>query len=62
MENNDNESLFTSLDITHDKTIETSSNNSILNYNDCIEDITNDGIDPPPSSASPSLGHLSLIT
>jgi len=65
IENNDNESLFTSLDITHNKTFETSSisnNNSIINYNDCIEDITNDGIDPPPSSSSPNFNHLSLTT
>ncbi len=61
IENND-ESLFTSLDITRDKTIETNStlnNNSIINYNDCIEDISNDGIDPPPS---PNLGHFPLTT
>ena len=51
LENHDNESLFTSLEITHDKTIGISSvsnNNSGLNYDDCIEDITNDGVDPPP--------------
>jgi hypothetical protein len=59
---NNDDSLFTSLDITRDKTIETSStlnNNSIINYNDCIEDISNDGIDPPPS---PKLGHFPLTT
>jgi hypothetical protein len=65
LDNHDNESLFTSLEITHDKTIEISSisnNNSGLNYDDCIEDITNDGIDPPPSSSSPNLDHISLST
>ncbi|CAF0825268.1 unnamed protein product [Adineta steineri] len=61
MENNDNESLFTSIN----KTYETNTilnNNSIINYDNCIEDISNDGIDPPPSSSSPSLPHCSVIT
>jgi hypothetical protein len=60
MENHDPDSLFTSLE-----RLETSpilNNNSSLNYDDCIEDITNDGIDPPPSSSSPNFDHLSLST
>jgi hypothetical protein len=65
LENHDNESLFTSLEITHDRTIEINSisnNNSGLNYDNCIEDITNDGIDPPPSSSSINLDHIPLTT
>jgi hypothetical protein len=64
MENNDNESLLASLNITNDRTLETSNstlnNDPIMNYDDCIEDISNDGIDLPPSSSSPNLDHSSL--
>ena len=59
------DSLFASLESTNAKNLETnliSNNNSMLNYDDCIEDITNDGIDPPPSSSSPNFDHLSLTT
>lgn len=61
----DNDSLFTSLELTRDKPFETSStlhNNNSIDYNDGIEDISNDGIDPPPSSSSPALSHFQLTT
>jgi hypothetical protein len=55
IENNDNESIFASLDITHEKITETNSNDDVdniinektteTNYNDDIEDISHDGID-----------------
>ena len=57
--NNDHESLFASLDVPFDKTVETNpilNNNSIINYNDCIEDISNDGIEP--STSSPNVGQF----
>lgn len=58
----DNESLFTSLDKQFD-TNSILNNHPLINYDDCIEDITNDGIDPPPSSTTSNLDHhLSLIT
>jgi hypothetical protein len=63
--NHDTESLFASLDIPFDKTVETTTilnNNSIMNYNDCIEDISNDGMDPPTSTSSPTIGQFSLTT
>ncbi|UJR31361.1 hypothetical protein I4U23_018855 [Adineta vaga] len=65
VETDDNDSLFTSLELTRDKTQEPTSavnNHSIINYNDCIEDISNDGVDPPPSSSSPNLAYFSLTT
>jgi hypothetical protein len=33
-----------------------------MNYNDCIEDISNDGMDPPTSTSSPTIGQFSLTT
>ncbi|CAF3985522.1 unnamed protein product [Rotaria sp. Silwood1] len=63
MTENDHESLFDSLNITNDRTFDTSSTtinqSSIINYNDCIEDISNDGIDPPlPTLSSTNISHF----
>ncbi|CAF3547502.1 unnamed protein product [Rotaria socialis] len=72
IENNDNESLFATLNLTRDSTFD--SNSTIdkaqnINYSDCIEDISNDGIDPPPPPPPPTttlsptnLSHLSVTT
>jgi hypothetical protein len=60
--NHDTESLFASLDIPFDKTTTILNNNSMMNYNDCIEDISNDGMDPPTSTSSPTIGQFSLTT
>ncbi|CAF4089864.1 unnamed protein product, partial [Rotaria sp. Silwood2] len=73
MSEKDQESLFDSLNITNDRTFETSSSlnkTSLINYNDCIEDISNDGIDPPPPPPPPppeplsstNMSYLSLTT
>ncbi len=65
LENNDTESLFSSFDLPPEKTPESASivnSHSILNYTDCIEDISNDEIYPPPSSSSPNIDHVSLST
>lgn len=67
MENNDNESLFATLNLTHDRTFDTSSTiekPSVINYNDCIEDISNDAIEPtvPAKLSSANLPRLSLTT
>jgi hypothetical protein len=45
IDNNDTESLFASLDIPFERTVETTAilnNNSIMNHNDDIEDISED--------------------
>ncbi|CAM4949592.1 unnamed protein product [Rotaria socialis] len=72
IENNDNESLFATINLTRDNTFD--SNSTIdkaqnINYSDCIEDISNDGIDPPPPPPPPTttlsptnLSHLSVTT
>lgn len=62
IENDDNESLLTSLDRTNEHHPMTNNNNSLLDYHYCIEDISNDGTDLPPSSSSPSSTHIPLST
>lgn len=65
IDTNDNESLFASLNITHDNTFETISssvNQPYINYDDGIEDISNDGVDPSHSPSSNPTTHISLKT
>ncbi|CAF1137521.1 unnamed protein product [Rotaria sordida] len=63
---NDQQSLFDSLNITPDRTYETNSTlniNSFINYTDCIEDISNDAVDLPSTTlSSNSLSHVTLTT
>jgi hypothetical protein len=63
IDNNDTESLFASLDIPFDRTVETTAilnNNSIMNHNDDIEDIASAGMDPL-TSTNRSLLYLRLL-
>ena len=65
IENND-QSLFTTIEKTPETNPVINNNNSILNYDDCIEDISIDGIDPPPpppsTSTSNAFEHFSVLT
>lgn len=65
LENHDPDSLFTTLAMTNEITIETAAkvNETFSSkYPEGIEDISNDELGPPPTSSSPNINHLPVIT
>lgn len=64
-ENPENDSLFAALEMTNENPSEPSSkcnDHPPMDYTDCIEDISDDELNPPPSSSSPKINQLPVIT
>ena len=70
-ENPENDSLFAALEMTNENPSEPSSKRNDhppIDYTDCIEDISDDELNPPPppppppSSSSPNINQLPVIT